>query len=76
MALKFRKWARDVMKPYRRDPDIRWDVSLTGAAHAKLTIYVGEQSRFVIFPASPSDGRGKKNFRAQVRRTIAELRGD
>jgi len=74
MAKKFQRWIKQVMVEFDDDPSIAYDVRVTGGAHAKLTLFVGDKSRFIILPTSPSDHRGKLNFRSQVRRTIEALR--
>jgi hypothetical protein len=46
-----------------------------GGKHTKAHISMNGKSRFVIYPASPSDSRrGALNFAGDVRRVIRELR--
>lgn len=46
-----------------------------GRKHLVLTLRRGPHTRQIYLPTTPSDGRrGTKNFEAQVRRTVRELR--
>jgi hypothetical protein len=45
-----------------------------GGRHAKAHISLNGKTRFVVYPASPSDSRrGALNFAGDVRRVIKEL---
>ena len=41
--------------------------------HRRVTLQVGDRSRFVIYPDTPGDVRGYRNAVAFVRRELARL---
>lgn len=45
----------------------------TGGKHDRITLHLGNDSRFVVAPSTPSDVRGIKNHIAEVRRTLRAM---
>lgn len=68
-----RKYRAELMKEVNKVPGASGEFSIT-SKHQRLTISYGNQSRFVTFPLSPSDGRrGLKNTITDVRREMRRM---
>lgn len=72
-AAKRTSYDQAVDAELERWPGVSWHREVR-SKHYALVLTVGNLSRFVIYPASPSDSiRGAKNHLANVRQTLREM---
>ena len=54
-----------------------WDdfeIEVTRGGHVRIVLKLGQDSTFVVCPATPSDRRERQNTLSQVRRSIRTLK--